>query len=659
VKFTQGSMEYNQGWLVQAEAPPGALFRKFKSIITSGCASKSDIAFYFVHWLTDLAGAEPYPLEGCEKYVLKFPTKVLTAFMASFQIVERLSARTETEVFEEYLVWRWTCVTPSLGPAPSGRHSIAKLRLVIMAQGNEEKVLEAYSTLPTGEQRILSEELARTGCASQLYARDRESVEELAGPAFLVYYAPALMQKNCSSDARVALSVLAEILKEARSLWPLDTEAADQTVTLRIDAVKEIELTALGLPSDDYWVLLRTSSRDAQVKRLSLTGADEKQQDADWTNQRVLHFPGGDDGSLRDGGELGVGAGAHPEELISADQAAAGDALSEKVEVLQRKLEAHVGAVEELRAASGAHDAKVEALRNELAAHAASQTEELRAVDGAHGYKTASLEEKLRAADDAQGSKVEALRTDLDDKLGAIDDMLGSKVEALRRELDVFMVSQQAVLEGTLRAADEAQGSKLEALRGDLEAHIASQKATVSQLEAHRSVDEAQSTQVEVLRRDLDAHIASQQAASLEEKLAAVGTVQGSQIDALRRDLDAYIACQQEVEAMRAYPAGGAERNVEILRQELGDQIAKQGVSLEEKLCVASEMHTVKVEALRAIVEAHINSKDEHGLMEVRKEIKTLQEDCHLATSERDELGLMLRDLERLVMQSPHLETSG
>ena len=29
-----------------------------------GAAKPEDIAFYFTHWLTDLAGAEPFPLEA-------------------------------------------------------------------------------------------------------------------------------------------------------------------------------------------------------------------------------------------------------------------------------------------------------------------------------------------------------------------------------------------------------------------------------------------------------------------------------------------------------------------------------------------------------------------------------------------------------------------
>lgn len=152
VKFTQCSMEYNMGWLVQAEAPPGKLFRKFKAVITDGKATVSDVAFYFVHWLTDLAGAEPYPQEGCEKFVLKFPQKVLTTFLLSFKVVQNLSEKTETEVYEDYLLWRWetngTGSEDNLGPVPTGDGCIAKLRLIVMGQGNSAKLLALTSLSP-------------------------------------------------------------------------------------------------------------------------------------------------------------------------------------------------------------------------------------------------------------------------------------------------------------------------------------------------------------------------------------------------------------------------------------------------------------------------------------------------------------------------------
>ena len=58
VRFTQADLAFNHGWLVQAEAPPGILFSQFKKLIDSGNVVSADIAFYFAHWLTDLAGAE-------------------------------------------------------------------------------------------------------------------------------------------------------------------------------------------------------------------------------------------------------------------------------------------------------------------------------------------------------------------------------------------------------------------------------------------------------------------------------------------------------------------------------------------------------------------------------------------------------------------------
>eukprot|EP00966_Prymnesium_polylepis_P226314 5235271-Prymnesium_polylepis.1 len=46
VRFTQADLSFNHGWLVQAEAPPGALFAQFKRMLSSGAARAQDIAFY-------------------------------------------------------------------------------------------------------------------------------------------------------------------------------------------------------------------------------------------------------------------------------------------------------------------------------------------------------------------------------------------------------------------------------------------------------------------------------------------------------------------------------------------------------------------------------------------------------------------------------------
>jgi len=270
IKFTQCRMEFNMGWLVQAEAPPGQLFRKFKALITKGQASPSDIAFYFTHWLTDLAGAEPCPQEGCEKFVLKFPQKVLMSFLSSFSFVQRLSSQSETAVFEEYLRWRWATHDPPLGNLPLGAGCIAKLRLVTMAPGHSERIITAYEQLQDGDQKVLGTELARTGCRDQAYAG--EVLEGAAlGPAFLVYYAPALLCKNCGADALGAMVVLADVFRQARALWPLSVDSVDITVTLRIDVLKELTVQELqNTQPGTYWALWRTSDVDGMVQKASL-----------------------------------------------------------------------------------------------------------------------------------------------------------------------------------------------------------------------------------------------------------------------------------------------------------------------------------------------------------------------------------------------------
>jgi hypothetical protein len=84
---------------VQAEAPPGALFSQMRKLVRAGGMEPQDIAFYFTHWLTDLAGAEPTPLNGCEKFVLKFPHAVLISFIRSFSVLDGLAVKNETEVW--------------------------------------------------------------------------------------------------------------------------------------------------------------------------------------------------------------------------------------------------------------------------------------------------------------------------------------------------------------------------------------------------------------------------------------------------------------------------------------------------------------------------------------------------------------------------------
>eukprot|EP00966_Prymnesium_polylepis_P255677 5907238-Prymnesium_polylepis.1 len=122
------------GWLVQAEAPPGALFDTFKAIVESGAVDNSMIAFYFVHWLTDLGGAVPTPLEGAVKFVVQFPLTVLTSFIKSFPLVQRLADVSQTELMEECLHNWWPA---EFGSAPTGHDAIAMMRLVVQAQTDQ------------------------------------------------------------------------------------------------------------------------------------------------------------------------------------------------------------------------------------------------------------------------------------------------------------------------------------------------------------------------------------------------------------------------------------------------------------------------------------------------------------------------------------------
>lgn len=290
IKFTHCKLDYNMGWLVQAEAPPAALFRTFRKVVIEGKAEASDIAFYFVHWFADLAGAEPFPLEGSEKFVLKFPQKVLEKFVRSFSIVQKLSAKTtETAVFEDYLQHRWQQHEPSLGPLPSGPGSIAMMRVILMAQGDSKAVLGALEGLASGSREVICQEMAVTGCVGQSYQRDtlQGTALHLKGPAILVYYSPALLQKAGKTDPGGALEILAEVFRGARVLWPLAHDQADKVIIVRIDALKELEVADIMNPKPGMsFVLVKDSGQDASVKLKDISTFGG----LDWSANQVLTF---------------------------------------------------------------------------------------------------------------------------------------------------------------------------------------------------------------------------------------------------------------------------------------------------------------------------------------------------------------------------------
>eukprot|EP00928_Gymnodinium_smaydae_P032460 TRINITY_DN23502_c0_g2_i1.p1 TRINITY_DN23502_c0_g2~~TRINITY_DN23502_c0_g2_i1.p1 ORF type:complete len:1241 (-),score=183.64 TRINITY_DN23502_c0_g2_i1:149-3871(-) len=266
IRFVHDKIDYNMGWLVQGEAPPGALFRSFRKVIQEGQAAGCDVSFYFTYWFCDLAGAEPYPLEGCNKFVLKFPQHVLTRFLESFGVVHTLSDKTETEVLEEYYRYRWKRAQPSLGAPPDCSGSVARMRLVLSAQGDSARILQEFSNLPAAMQLQLASEMALTGISNQTFTRDA-AAKGGVGPAILVYYAPALLQKAGKNDPFSTLRILAEIYRCARVLWPLSSKDADKHVTVRIDTIKDLEAGSILEPEFGFtWIMHTTSSKDAAIK---------------------------------------------------------------------------------------------------------------------------------------------------------------------------------------------------------------------------------------------------------------------------------------------------------------------------------------------------------------------------------------------------------
>jgi len=277
--FTQSKMEFNHGWFVQAEGPPGKVLRPFKTLLRSnGSVTQQDIAFYFVHWLTDLAGAVPTPLAGAEKFVSQFPHAVLASFLQSFPVIKKLATESEVKVFEDYLAFRWStapCPLPALDGF-CGAEIICLQRLLCMAQGSAEAVLAAFAgALSPKLRKELSLEMARTGIASQCYRLCEQkppkggAVAWEHGPAFLLYYAPAFLQKSGKDDPVGALEILNTVCKAGRALWPLGEVWGDVTVSLRMDTLKEHPLSELkSQPEDDkVWLLVRHNDSEGFVER--------------------------------------------------------------------------------------------------------------------------------------------------------------------------------------------------------------------------------------------------------------------------------------------------------------------------------------------------------------------------------------------------------
>ena len=98
----------------------------------------------------------------------------------------------------------------------------ALMRLVVQAQelAKQHAVVESFARLATSDVHVLSEEMARTGARGQEYSRSKP-VDADRGPAILVYYSPAFVRHLAPSHTDEALTILAEVYRRSRELWPL------------------------------------------------------------------------------------------------------------------------------------------------------------------------------------------------------------------------------------------------------------------------------------------------------------------------------------------------------------------------------------------------------------------------------------------------------
>ncbi|CAK0838578.1 unnamed protein product [Prorocentrum cordatum] len=271
ILFTQSRIDFNNGWFVQGEAPPGAMLSTFKRVIVNGGASEADISFYFAHWITDLAGAVPYggrPWPGAEKFALQFPHRVLGSFLKSFAFVDRLASVSEVDVMEAYLQSRWSDLGLASCAVREGCRPAAR-RLALMAQGFEAEVVHALHALPPADSDVIALELARTGHSQQFDGAPPALLQDApAGPSLLVYYAPALIQKAGASEVRGALHVLAAVYRAARELFPCSARAgaAESCAVVRIDLLKVLGPQEIAKVAQlNEWHLRKTSDVSAEV----------------------------------------------------------------------------------------------------------------------------------------------------------------------------------------------------------------------------------------------------------------------------------------------------------------------------------------------------------------------------------------------------------
>jgi len=121
------------------------------------------------------------------------------------------------------------------------------------------------------DQKTLAFEMALTGRAGECYSATPRFGE--LGPAFLVYYGPALLRQSATGELpTVGLRCLAEVYRAARELWPLSSGDATKCVTLRVDRLKAVETAKIVqmYEAGQVWFLKRASDKEGVIELISL-----------------------------------------------------------------------------------------------------------------------------------------------------------------------------------------------------------------------------------------------------------------------------------------------------------------------------------------------------------------------------------------------------
>jgi hypothetical protein len=154
----------------------------------------------------------------------------------------------------------------------------------------QQRLVTAWKTLDKDDVDVLAREMALTGCAGQQYACLGEPGlgktglgntgvgntgvgntgvgNTRGGPVFLVYYSPAFLRMASRTDIAAGLHMLAEIYRQARTLWPFAEGKEHEHVTVRVDQIKEHSPQHVmdGHLWGEGWLLVKHNEREAIVE---------------------------------------------------------------------------------------------------------------------------------------------------------------------------------------------------------------------------------------------------------------------------------------------------------------------------------------------------------------------------------------------------------